>query len=180
MIHQVISVELNFGDQHCQFQATFSAEDRPQALSTAVAIASASADPQAIVHVNGFLLYGQLFQMVPVGYNTTVALPLVPPVTVVPSEMGVTTVSNENHHFINMLIEDNKDSFAFNNGIWNISHCIWFGDAEVVFTSFFISHRVPLAWARSMAMANASGKLKFGSIIPPASWLVCLPANYWD
>jgi hypothetical protein len=136
MIHQVISVALNFGDQHCQFQAAFSAEDRPEALSTAVSIARASADPQATVHVNGVLLYGQLFRIVPEGYNITMALPLVAPLTTVPTEMGVTTVSPQNNHFINLLIEENKDSFAFNTGIWNISQSIWFGDAEVVSLHF--------------------------------------------
>jgi hypothetical protein len=180
MNHQVISVALNFGDQHCEFQATFSAEDRPQALSIAVSIARASADPQAMVHVNGVLLYGQHFQLVPEGYNVTMALPLVAPLETVPTEMGVTTVSPQNDHFINLLIEENKESFAFNRGIWNISQNIWFGDTEVAFTSFFVSHKVPLAWARSMAMAKASGKLKYGSIIPPVSWSVNLPADYWD
>ena len=106
--------------------------------------------------------------------------PLVPPATIMPSELGVTTVSPLNHLFINLLIEENRESFAYHNGIWNISQSFWFGDAEVVFTSFFTSHRVPLAWARSMAMAKASGKLIGGTIVPPASWAVNLPANYWD
>ena len=61
-----------------------------------------------------------------------------------------------------------------------MSHSFLFGDVEVVVTSFFTSHRVPLAWARSMAMAKASGKLIGGTIVPPASWTVNLLANYWE
>jgi hypothetical protein len=68
-------VDLTFGDQLCQFQASFSAQERPQALATAVAIASASADPKATVHVNDCLVYGTIFQMVPGGTDTTMALP---------------------------------------------------------------------------------------------------------
>jgi hypothetical protein len=180
MNHQVISVTLQFGDQNCEFQSTFLAEDKPQALSIAVSIARASANPQAMVHVNGVLIYGQHFQLVPGGYNVTMALLLVSPLETVPTEMEVTTKSPQNDHLINLLIQENKESFAFNMGLWNISQNIWFGDVKVAFTSFFISHKVPLAWARSTAMAKASGKLKYGSIILPASWSVNLPADYWD
>jgi hypothetical protein len=180
MNHQVISVALQFGDQNCQFQSTFSEEDKHKALSIAISIARAGADPQAIVHVNGVLVHGQHFQLVPGGYNMTMGLTLVSQPETVPAEVGVTTVSPQNDHFINLLIEENKESFAFNVGLWNISQHIWFCDAEVTFTSFFISHKVPLAWARSMAMAKASGKLRHGTIIPPTSWTVNLPADYWD
>jgi hypothetical protein len=107
-------------------------------------------------------------------------LPLVSQPETVPAEVGVTTVSPQNDHFINLLIEENQDSFAFNKGLWNISQNIWFGDAEVTFTSFFVSHKVPLAWARSRAMAKASGKLIHGTIMPPASWSVNVSADYWD
>lgn len=79
--HQVICFDFYFGDQPCHFQATFSAQDRPQALAVAVAIASASADPQATIHVNGVMLYGNVVQMVPGGEDITMALPLIVPNT---------------------------------------------------------------------------------------------------
>jgi hypothetical protein len=178
--HQVICVDFYFGDQLCHFQATFSAQDRPQALAIAVAIASASADPQATIHVNGVLLYGNVVQMVPGGEDITMVLPLIVPHANMPNELGMTSVSAINHHFINLLIEENSESFAYNNGMWRISGRFWFGDAQVEVSSFFVSHRVPLAWARSMAMAQASGRLMGGTIVPPATWTVNLPANYWD
>ncbi len=180
LAHQVICVDFNFGDQICHFQATFSAQDRPQALAIAVAIASASADPQATVHVNGVLLYGNVVQMVPGGEDITMALPLLVSHANLANERGSTSVSPVNHHFINLLIEENSESFAYNNGMWRISQKFWFGDARVEISSFFVSHRVPLAWARSMAMAQASGGLIGGKIVPPAAWTVNLPANYWD
>jgi hypothetical protein len=173
-------VAITFGNQLCHFQASFSAQDRPQALATSVAIASASGDPHAMVHANGFLVYGTIFEMVPGGTNTTIALPLVPPTTILPGALGVTTISPLNHHFINLLIEENSESFACNNGIWNLSQSFWFGTTDVVFSSFFTSHRVPLAWARARAMSKASGKFIGGSLVPPAAWAVNMPPNYWD
>jgi hypothetical protein len=180
LAHQVICVDFNFGDQLCHFQATFSAQDRPQALAIAVAIASASADTQATVHVNGVLLYGNVMQMVPGGQDITMALPLLVPNANLPNELGSTTVSPVNHHFINLLIEENSESFAFNNGMWRISQEFWFGDVRVEVSSLFVSHRVSLAWTRSMAMSQASGRFIGGTIVPPAAWTVNLPANYWD
>jgi hypothetical protein len=67
----------------------------------------------------------------------------VSPLETVPTEMGVTTVSPHNDHFINLLIQENKEYVAFNMGLWNISQNIWFGDAEVAFTSFLIKYLLP-------------------------------------
>ena len=164
--HQVICVDFYFGDQLCHFQSTFSDHDRPQALAIAVAIASASADPQATVHVNG----------VPLATGHVDGVPLAN----MPTELGTTSVSPINNHFINLLIEENSESFAYNNGSWRISGRFGFGDAQVEVSSLFVSHRVPLAWARAMAMAHASERFMGGSIVPPATWTVNLPANYWD
>jgi hypothetical protein len=163
---QVICVDFYFGDQLCHFHSTFSDLDMPQALAIAVAIARASADPQATVHVNG----------VPLATVHVDGVPLAN----MPLELGTTTVSPLNNHFINLLIEENSESFAYNNGIWSISGRFMFGDAQVEASSLFVSHRVPLAWERAMAMAQASERFMGGSIVPPATWTVNLPANYWD
>jgi hypothetical protein len=118
---QVISVSITFGDQLCLFNASFSTvTDSQQSLATAVAIASASGDTRATVSTNGWLRYGTFLEMVPGGRNTVMALPLPSPTGVVPCILGITTVSTVNHHFINLLIEENKMSFAFNNGIWKL------------------------------------------------------------
>jgi hypothetical protein len=114
---QVISVSITFGDQLCLFNASFSTvTDSQQSL----AIASASGDTRATVSTNGWLRYGTFLEMVPGGRNTVMALPLPSPTGVVPGILGITTVSTVNHHFINLLIEENKMSFAFNNGIWKL------------------------------------------------------------
>jgi hypothetical protein len=89
-------------------------------------------------------------------------------------------VQVEDHHFINLLIEENSESFAYNNGSWRISGRFGFGDAQVEVSSLFVSHRVPLAWARAMAMEHASERFMGGSFVPPTTWTVNLPANYWD
>ena len=180
MIQQVIRVAFNFGDQLCQFQATFPAQERTQALATALAIASASDDSQATVHVNGILIYGTVVQMVPRGQDITMALPLLISNAKLPNELGSTTVSPVNHNFINLLIMENSQSFAYNNGMWRIAQEFWFGDVRVEVSSMFVSHRVSRAWTRSMAISRASGRFIGGAIVPPAAWAVTLPANYWD
>jgi hypothetical protein len=115
-------VSITFGDQLCLFQASFpTVPDSEQALATAVAIATASGDTRATVHTNGWLRYGSYLEMVPGGTSTVMALPLPPQTAVMPGVLGITTVSPVNHHFINLLIEENKESFAVNNGIWKLS-----------------------------------------------------------
>ena len=163
---QVIGVDFTFGDQLCHFQSTFSALEVPQATVIAVAIARASADLQATVTVNGVQLTTVLMNGVQLAN--------------MPLELGITTVSPLNNHFINLLIEDNSESFAYNNGNWLLSGRFMFGDSEVEFSSLFISHRVPLAWVRALAMKNASERFLSGSIVPPLTWTVNLPTNYWD
>jgi hypothetical protein len=178
---QVISVSITFGDQLCLFQASFPTEtDSQQALATAVAIASASGDTRATVHTNGWLRYGSYLEMVPGGMNTVMALPLPIQTEVVPSILGITTVSTVNHHFINLLIEENKMSFAFNNGIWKLEQNFWFGTTEVFFSSYFVSNRVPLAYARAAAMSKASGHFIGGCLVPPQDWTINMAPNYWD
>jgi hypothetical protein len=163
---QVIGVDFTFGDQLCQFRSTFSALDVPQATVIAVSIARASADLQATVTVNGVPLTIVLMNGVQLAN--------------MPLELGTTTVSTINNHFINLLIEENSESFAYNNGMWRISGRFMFGDSEVEFSSLFISHKVPLAWVRALAMTSASERFLGGSIVPPANWTVNLPSNYWD
>jgi hypothetical protein len=149
-------------------------------MATAVYIATASGDPHATVHTNGWLRCGSIFEMVPGGTSTLMAMPLVPQAAVLPRTHGITTVSPANNYFINLIIEENSESFAHNNGIWNMSQNFWFGTTEVVFSAFFVSHRVPLAWARAMAMSKASGHFIGGSLVPPAAWTINMPPNYWD
>jgi hypothetical protein len=71
-------------------------------------------------------------------------------------------------------------SFAFNNGIWKLSHKFWFGTTEVIFSSYFVSNRVPLAYARAAAMSKASGQFIGGCLVPPQDWTINMPPNYWD
>ncbi len=101
---QVIGVDFTFGDQLCHFQSTFSALDVPQATVIAVAIARASADLQATVTVIGVPLTIVLMNGVQLAH--------------MPLELGITTVSPLNNHFINLLIEAYNYSFAYNNGLW--------------------------------------------------------------
>jgi hypothetical protein len=161
---QVIGVDFTFGDQLCQFRSTFSALDVPQATVIAVSIARASADLQATVTVNGVPLTIVLMNGVQLAN--------------MPLELGTTTVSPQNNHFINLLIEENSESFAYNNGMWLISGRFMFGESEVEFLSLVISHRVPLAWVRALAMTSASERFLGGSIVPPLKWTVNLPSNY--
>jgi hypothetical protein len=178
---QVISVSISFGDQQCLFNASFSTvKDSDDALTTAVAIATASGDTRATVSTNGWLRYGNFLTMVPGGRNTVMALPLPSPTGLVPDIVGTTTVSTSNHHFINLIIEENAHSFAFNNGIWKLEQNFWFGTTEVFFSSYFMSHRVPLAYTRAAAMSKASGQFLGGCIVPPQKWVINLGPNYWE
>jgi hypothetical protein len=161
---QVISVDFTFGDQHCQFRSTFSALDVPQATVIAVSLARASADLQATVTVNDVPLTIVLMNGVQLAY--------------MPPELGNTTVSPINNHFINLLIEENCESFAYNNGMWRISGRFMFGESEVEMSSLFLSHKVPLAWVRSLAITSASDRFLSGSIVPPAHWTVNLHFLY--
>jgi hypothetical protein len=117
MIHQVISVGFEFGDEYCHFQSSFSAEDSHQALYIAVSIARASADLKAMVHINGILTHGEHIQLVPGGFTVSMGQTLMSQTEEVSSALGVTTVSPHLDHFINLLIEENQESFAFNKGL---------------------------------------------------------------
>jgi hypothetical protein len=168
-------VSISFGDQQCLFNASFATvADSQAALTTAVAIATASGDTRATVSTNGWLRYGNFLTMVPGGRNTVMALPLPSPTGLVPGILGTTTVSTVNHHFINLIIEENSMSFGFNNGIWKLEQNFWFGTTEVFFSSYFVSNRVPLAYARAAAMSKASGQFIEGCIVPPQKWTIKL------
>jgi hypothetical protein len=121
MIHQVISVGLQFGDEYYQFQSSFSSEDSQQALYIAVSIARASADSKAMVHINGILTHREIIHLVSGGFTVPMGQTLMSQneeVSPAP-HVGVTTVSSDLDHFVNMLIEENPESFAFNKGLWN-------------------------------------------------------------
>jgi hypothetical protein len=45
--------------------------------------------------------------------------------------VGITEVLADLDHFINLLIEENPESFAFNKGLWKLTMDFKFGDTEV-------------------------------------------------
>jgi hypothetical protein len=166
-------------------------------LDIAQSIARASADINAIVHFNGVLSHGVVIQNIPGGFTVSMGSQslmsqtdidrneVTRPLTEVfdafmshgedmslADRVGVTTVSPHLDHYINLLIVENPESFAYNKGLWKITMDFWFGDAEVSLNSFFVSHKVPVAWATARAMAKASGRLRGGTLTPPTSWAV--------
>jgi hypothetical protein len=167
MNHQVISVAFHFGDDHFQFQSGFSSADSQIALDIAVSIARASEDRKALVHINGALHHGLIIQHVAHGFTVSIGHSFVSQTNEVPpaAPVGITEVSPDLDHFINLLIEENPESFAFNKGLWKITMDFKFGDTEVSLLSFIVSHKVPGAWAKARAMARASGWLQCGTII---------------
>jgi hypothetical protein len=144
---QVISVAFQFGDDQYQFQSGFSPDDSQQALDIAVSIARASADIKALVHKNGVLMHGVIIEPVSGGFAVSIGQSFMSQTEEVPpaAPVGVTAVSPDLDHFINLLIEENPESFAFNKGLWKITMDFRFGETEVSLLSFFVSHKVPVA-----------------------------------